>query len=252
MDNRSIAIFDSGVGSISLIRVLSNRLRENIIYLADRKHHPYGLKDISMLENIISNTIDYLLRYDPKLVIVASITPTLTVLDRIRINYPIPIFGIYIPLQKAVSVGEKITIIGTRTLINSKRLDEMIKENITRVIFKKIDVSHIVKKIEENVNDIEKDIKALKIDTPLAILASTHLSLIKDKFQSVYNHTKFIDGIDDSVEQVISYLSNRDMFAEYSKPSLKILVSKDIKSFINIAKLYLTIDAEFEEITLPF
>ncbi|MDW0154803.1 MAG: hypothetical protein QOK83_00380 [Nitrososphaeraceae archaeon] len=43
--NKSIAVFDSGLGSLSVIRGIRSLIsKENIIYFADKKNFPYGQK----------------------------------------------------------------------------------------------------------------------------------------------------------------------------------------------------------------
>jgi glutamate racemase len=251
VDNRPIAVFDSGLGSISVIKLLMNSLRkENIIYLADRKHHPYGLKDQRVLKDIISNTIDYLLNYDPKLIIVGSITPSMTVLDQIRVDLEIPLFGIYLPIEDAVKLSSDITILGTRTLLKSNRLDELLKSHIVRADFRKVNASNIIRKVEEGAFDeIDKLIKDLELSN-LTILSSTHLSLIKDRFEEIHRDVRFIDGIDNTIEQVRSYLTYHDMLAD-NQGLVKALVSKDVESFKIIADRFIK-GLDVEEVSLSF
>ena len=55
-----IAVFDSGVGSYSVVRVIRERLPyESIIYLADRASFPYGGKSHEELKNIIDNSVSF-------------------------------------------------------------------------------------------------------------------------------------------------------------------------------------------------
>ena len=75
MANNPVAVFDSGIGSLSIIRELRHEIPyEDLLYFADRVHFPYGTKSHSELREIIVNTINYLKRYNPKLVVVASST----------------------------------------------------------------------------------------------------------------------------------------------------------------------------------
>ena len=247
MDKRSIAVFDSGLGSISVILALRRALgKENIIYLADRKNHPYGTKDQRILKDIISNTINYLLNYDPKVIIVGSVTPTLTILDQVRIDVEVPIFGIYLPIEEAVSISDNITILGTRTLIRSSNLDELIKPYITKANFKKVNASSIIRKVEEGrFEEIDRLIEALEL-TEVVILSSTHLSLIRDRFEAIHKDIRFIDGINNTVEHVKSYLTNHDMLAD-NEGMIRALVNKDVSSFIDIARRFIN-NIEFEEI----
>ena len=88
MNYSPIIVFDSGIGSISVIRELKKELpNENLIYFADKANFPYGKKSQNDLFKIVHNTIKYLERFNPKLIIIASNTPTIQVIDKIRISY---------------------------------------------------------------------------------------------------------------------------------------------------------------------
>jgi glutamate racemase len=89
--NNPVAVFDSGVGSLSIIRELKKEIpHENLLYFADKAHFPYGNKPHSQLREIIINIIKYLERYKPKLIVIASNTPSVQILNEIRNTVAIP------------------------------------------------------------------------------------------------------------------------------------------------------------------
>ena len=53
LTNNPVAIFDSGIGSLSIIRELRREVPyENLLYFADRAHFPYGTKShLELREN---------------------------------------------------------------------------------------------------------------------------------------------------------------------------------------------------------
>ena len=53
----SIVVFDSGLGSLSIIKEIQKKFKGELIYFADQKNFPYGLKSKIELENIIKETI---------------------------------------------------------------------------------------------------------------------------------------------------------------------------------------------------
>ena len=74
----SIVVFDSGLGSLSIIKEIQKKFKGELIYFADQKNFPYGLKSKIELENIIKETIILLERkFSPELIVMASNTPTL-------------------------------------------------------------------------------------------------------------------------------------------------------------------------------
>src|SRR5919199_2603233 len=118
--NNPVAIFDSGVGSLSIIQELKKEIpHENLLYFADKAHFPYGNKSPAQLRDIILNTIKYLERYKPKLIVIASNTPSMSILDEIRRLVNTPLIGVRPPLKEACQLTKKkhIGIMGTKPTI---------------------------------------------------------------------------------------------------------------------------------------
>ena len=75
-----IAVFDSGFGSLSIIRAIQKTTKSEIIYFADQKNFPYGKKTKSQLYSIVNKTINLLKnKFNPDLIVVGSNTPTLLI-----------------------------------------------------------------------------------------------------------------------------------------------------------------------------
>ena len=84
MDN-PVIVFDFGLGSLSIIRELKKEIpHENLLYFAERTHFQYRHLTHNQLYEIILNTIQYLERYKPKLIIIASNPPSVQVLEEIK------------------------------------------------------------------------------------------------------------------------------------------------------------------------
>ena len=73
-----ITIFDSGFGSLSIIKPIQKKIKSEIIYFADQKNFPYGTKSVSELDKIIKSTIVRLeKKFKPDIIIIGSNTPSL-------------------------------------------------------------------------------------------------------------------------------------------------------------------------------
>ena len=73
-----IAVFDSGLGSLSVILAIRSVMKADIVYFADQQNFPYGLKSHSQLRSIITRTIRMLEeRFSPDGIVMASNTPSL-------------------------------------------------------------------------------------------------------------------------------------------------------------------------------
>jgi len=236
--NKSIAVFDSGLGSLSVIRGLRSQIsKENIIYYADKKNFPYGQKSVNELEQIMAETVSNLSSFDPKLIVVASITPSIQMLSKIKSMSSIPILGVSIPLKEASRLTKKkhIGILGTRGTIRSRELDEQIKSEVPQDIFvTKFDASDLIEIVEKGLflNDdhtirtISKVMEGLK-DTNLdvLILSSTHLSFIRSHLESMYPSVRIIDSALNAVKEIRQYLKSKNILRKNGLGRIRIVVN---------------------------
>src|SRR6478609_12152209 len=94
-----IVVFDSGMGSLSVIKPIQKRIKTEIIYFADQKNYPYGTKTVPQLDRIIKYTISKLQeKFSPDVIVVGSNTPSLL----LHIEKKNKIIGVYPPLKEAV------------------------------------------------------------------------------------------------------------------------------------------------------
>jgi len=116
-----IVVFDSGFGSLSIIKPIQKITKSNIIYFADQENFPYGKKSKSSLSKIIRNTIKGInQKFDPDLIVIGSNTPTLLLNNIINSK----IIGVLPPLKEAVKISRtsNIAILGTESVIKSREL----------------------------------------------------------------------------------------------------------------------------------
>ncbi len=90
-----IVVFDSGLGSLSVIKPIQKQIKCNIIYFADSKNFPYGKKSIKEIRNItLQNILTLQNLFKPELIIVGSNTLSLTLN-----SYPNNILPVLPPLK---------------------------------------------------------------------------------------------------------------------------------------------------------
>ena len=74
-DGRCIGVFDSGIGGLTVVRELRRRLpNEDIVYFGDTARVPYGIKSSETVTRFAHETCDFLLQFDPKMIVVACNT----------------------------------------------------------------------------------------------------------------------------------------------------------------------------------
>ncbi|MEK6870643.1 MAG: glutamate racemase, partial [Thermoproteota archaeon] len=143
-----IAVFDSGLGSLSIIKAIQKICKSEIIYFADQKNYPYGKKSKKQLERIIKQTIKLLENFSPDVIVMASNTPSLMV------NTNRKVIGVKPPIRKAMilSKTKNIAVLATQSAIKSKSLSSYIKKfnfSKDKKIYK-VDSSALVDLVESN------------------------------------------------------------------------------------------------------
>lgn len=84
-----IGIFDSGVGGLSVLRAIRQELpREDILYLGDQAHIPYGPRSIAQIRTFATGITHFLLRQGAKLMVVACNAASAAALHHLRESYP--------------------------------------------------------------------------------------------------------------------------------------------------------------------
>jgi glutamate racemase len=263
--NNPIAIFDSGIGSLSIIQELKKEIpHENLLYLADKTHFPYGNKSPAHLRGIILNTVNYLERYKPKLIIIASNTPSISILDEIRRLVNMPLIGVRPPLKEACRLTKKkhIGIMATKQAIISNELENQIRREVPqKILVTKFDASSIIELIESGTyiynerRTFNTIIKALGYDVDKEIdvitLSSTHLPFVRPYLNSLLPTVKFIDSAKIVAKEVKKYLSFNRMLKKTGNSKLQILVSDGKRQFEQIIRP-MGIREPVEEIFLTF
>lgn len=98
MDNRPIGVMDSGLGGLSVVRELHQRLpHEQLVFLGDQGHFPYGTKSSARVQQLASAIGRFLLHQDVKMMIIACNTATAAALPTLRTQLPIPVIGVIHP-----------------------------------------------------------------------------------------------------------------------------------------------------------
>ena len=232
-----IAVFDSGLGSLSIIKPIQKKIRAEIFYFADQDNFPYGTKSISQLKKVIESTIKKLQKkFEPDVIIVGSNTPSL-LLD---ISTRSKIIGIYPPLHEASKITrtKTIAILATRSVVKSKKLTNYIRKNVPSTIkIIKINASPLVELVESEKfisekSFCEKKIKQileplLKERVDVVTLSSTHLPFLLSLLQKNFPNVKFLDPGEIVANKISIILKNKRSRLQ----KLQIFASGDTKRF---------------------
>ena len=127
------AFLDSGTGGIPYMLLLKEKSPERrCVYLGDTVHFPYGEKSFEEIVSCSSHAISQIIdRWNPRAVIIACNTISVTALDELRKLYPgLPIIGTVpaIKLAAKVSLNKKIGFLATNASVNHPYSQKLIED----------------------------------------------------------------------------------------------------------------------------
>lgn len=117
-----IGVFDSGVGGLSVLREIRRELPgEDLLYVADSLHAPYGDKPEQLIEARSVAICEFLLSRHAKAIVVACNTATGAAIATLRARFSVPIVAIEPAVKPAVSCTKSgvIGVLATSRTLSS-------------------------------------------------------------------------------------------------------------------------------------
>ena len=107
-----IGVFDSGVGGLSVLREIRRELPgEDLLYVADSGHAPYGDKSAQLIEARSVAIVEFLLSQHAKAIVVACNTATGVAIKMLRARFSVPIVAME-PAVKPAATHTQSGVIG--------------------------------------------------------------------------------------------------------------------------------------------
>jgi len=108
-----IGVFDSGVGGLSVLREIRRQLpAEDLLFVADQAHVPYGPRSLSQVRDFSREITNYLLSRGARLIVVACNTASAAALRYLREAFPETPFVGMEPAIKPAAEGTRSGIVG--------------------------------------------------------------------------------------------------------------------------------------------
>jgi glutamate racemase len=128
VNDAPIGIFDSGVGGLTVARAIQDQLpNEEILYIGDTAHSPYGPKPIADVRRFALEVLDDLVAQGVKMIVIACNTASSAMLRDARERYSVPVIEVIQPaVRTAVSStrNSRVGVIGTEGTINSRAYED--------------------------------------------------------------------------------------------------------------------------------
>lgn len=249
--DRPIGVFDSGIGGLTVLEQLKKYLpNEKYIYVGDIKNSPYGEKSKEQIIEFTRNIINYFVKQNVKMVIVACNTAS-SFIEEIRREYDLPILTVMDAAIDAITNQKNILLAATKSAIDAGIYVEKIKNANQKADIYTVACRDIVPSIEnKDLNDIEKQeivdkyIKQYKDrNIEFLILGCTHYPIWKKYFRnSIGEDTYLFDPSENLAKNTYNYLSQKDLLNSENGEIEFIVTDKKDKFEKNIKKLFNNIE----------
>jgi glutamate racemase len=257
-DTQPIALFDSGMGGLTVLKALADRLPgEDMIYLGDTARLPYGTKGRETIIRYTLKAAQRLLENGVKMLVVACNTATATALPALREHFAgLPILGVVEPGALAAaraSRNGRIVVIATEATIAGGAYQEAVARIRPEAVVLGRACSLFVPLAEEGwmdgplvegiarryLEDIFTPPATARPDTLL--LGCTHFPPLRQALQRVVGaHVRIVDSAATTAESVQREMASRSLLRQSASPGRhRFLTTDNPARFVRTGSLFL-------------
>jgi glutamate racemase len=250
---RSIGVFDSGIGGLTVAKSLFNLLpNENIIYLGDTARLPYGTKSRETVILYSIECLKFLLSKNIKMIVVACNSASSVAVPFLQKITKLPVIGVIDPGSKAATEktkNSKIGVIGTLGTIKSNAYKKQINKYMKDAEIHSQPCSLFVQLAEDGWTDNKiaeltakeylSRLKEIGVDT--VILGCTHYPILKDTIRKVLGkRINLIDSGEETAKEVKVILEKNNLLNTQKKKGIhKFFVTDFPNKFKQISERFL-------------
>lgn len=224
---QAIAILDSGVGGLTVVKEVMRQLpQEKIIYFGDTARTPYGPRPAAEVGLFTKQIVDYLMQFQPKMIVIACNTATAVALDDIRDSLRIPVVGVIHPGARAAIKTTRsgmIGVIGTEGTVRSRAYDTALKQISPSIDVVSLACPSFVPLVEQGQFRTEKTKRVIRQSLmPLTaypmdclILGCTHYPFLSEAIgEAMGPSVTLISSADETAREISTVLYHRGQLAK--------------------------------------
>lgn len=254
MQQQPIAILDSGVGGLTVVREVMRQLpQEKIIYFGDTARAPYGPRPSEEVLLYTKQIVDYLVQFQPKMIVIACNTATAVAIQDIRAAVHVPVLGVINPGARAainMTRTNRIGVIGTEGTIQSGAYEKALKDISPHMEVRSLACPRLVPLVEQGMfrgdltsMTVKESLESLQSFSEMdcLILGCTHYPFLADIIADVMGpEVKLISSADETARDISAILHyNGNMAKSDNIPVHQFFCSGDPVTFKKIARLWL-------------
>jgi glutamate racemase len=260
MCDASIAVFDSGLGGLTVLKEVMRALpHENILYFGDMARVPYGGRSPKTIIRYALENVRFLMQRPIKCLVVACHTVSAYALQDLQREFSIPVLGVIEPLVQEVfkKNPKRILILATQATIASNIYPTRILEKDPKMEIFSIAAPLFVPLVEEGlgahlatdliVKEYFRQIEGQNIDA--AILGCTHYPLIREAIQKgLGEKVLLIESGAPTAKALCQLLEKEGLLSQRALGKLSFIVTDQREKFCRLASDFLGQAIDLEDV----
>ncbi|MFD2421113.1 glutamate racemase [Amycolatopsis pigmentata] len=225
-----IGVFDSGVGGLTVARAVIDQLpREQLRYVGDTAHTPYGPLPIAKARELALANLDSLVEDGVKMLVIACNTASAACLRDARERYPVPVIEVVLPaVRRAVATTRsgRVGVIGTEGTIRSRAYEDAFAAARDLTITS-VACPRFVDFVERGLTSGRQVLglaqaylePLLSAEVDTLVLGCTHYPLLTGVLQVVMGpEVTLVSSAEETAKDVYRTLTELDLLAERDNP----------------------------------
>lgn len=225
-----IGVFDSGVGGLSIMGELARQLpHEDITYLADTAHCPYGPRSLEEIRGLAQAIVSFLLAHGCKIIVVACNAASAAALHYLRERFQVPIVGMEPAVKPAAQETETkvVGVIATPATFQGELFASLIQRFASDVTVLEGVCPGLVEKVEAGgVDDPQTEAILRRCLEPMAekgidtlVLGCTHYPFLTPTIERIVGPgVKIIDPSPAVARQTQRVLAREGLLSDAHRP----------------------------------
>ncbi len=251
-DARSLGIFDSGVGGLTVVRAVLDLLpHERVLYFGDTARMPYGPRPLEEIRRFAREIAAYLLDRDVKLLVVACNSVEVAAIEDLTARAGIPVVGVIEPGVRAAlraTRNGRVGVIGTDATIGSGAYDRAVARIGGAELISAACPAFVpfVERGDTTSDDLLEAARGylrplIEADVDTVILGCTHYPLLSGLLQVVMGpDVMLISSAEETAKDVYATLTGHGLLAaDGPPPAHEFLCSGDPESFLALTARFL-------------
>lgn len=249
--NLPVAVFDSGVGGVSVLRELVKLMPlEDFFYFGDSLHAPYGTKKTEEVRELTLENIKRMARRGIKGIVVACNTATSAAITLLREQYTdIPVVGIEPALKPAVMEKEhaRVLVLATPMTVHAGKFVSLMERFAGRATMIPLGCPGLMEFVEAGKlegEELERYLKKLLypylsggIDA--VVLGCTHYPFLRNEIQKVMGPgVHILDGSQGTARELRRRLAAMDFLTDRQRPG-EVIFEESIPEKIPLCRFLL-------------